>query len=123
MVWSTKPFPRRDEHTITLALGGRAAQNRLHYAVAGTPNRLEYDQGFFVKGGDGDGRSVTLLPVPGRPGSYSGLFVPWALGPSQLSVELPGVRFSRIGMCIEVHEAKRTVAVHPREAGPVPEGD
>jgi len=23
------------------------------YAVAGTPNRLEYDQGFFVKGGDG----------------------------------------------------------------------
>lgn len=27
--------------------------NRLHYAVLGTPNRLEYDQGFFVKGGDG----------------------------------------------------------------------
>jgi NAD+ synthase len=25
----------------------------LHYAVCGTPNRLEYDQGFFVKGGDG----------------------------------------------------------------------
>jgi NAD+ synthase len=24
-----------------------------HYAVVGTPNRLEYDQGFFVKGGDG----------------------------------------------------------------------
>jgi len=27
--------------------------DRLHYAVAGTPNRLEYDQGFFVKNGDG----------------------------------------------------------------------
>jgi len=27
--------------------------DRLGYAVAGTPNRLEYDQGFFVKGGDG----------------------------------------------------------------------
>lgn len=27
--------------------------DRLHYAVVGTPNRLEYDQGFFVKGGDG----------------------------------------------------------------------
>jgi NAD+ synthase len=26
---------------------------RLNYAVAGTPNRLEYDQGFFVKQGDG----------------------------------------------------------------------
>jgi NAD+ synthase len=27
--------------------------DRLHYAVCGTPNRLEYDQGFFVKQGDG----------------------------------------------------------------------
>jgi NAD+ synthase len=27
--------------------------DRLDYAVAGTPNRLEYDQGFFVKQGDG----------------------------------------------------------------------
>jgi len=26
---------------------------KLNYAVAGTPNRLEYDQGFFVKYGDG----------------------------------------------------------------------
>ena len=27
--------------------------DRLGYAVIGTPNRLEFDQGFFVKGGDG----------------------------------------------------------------------
>ncbi len=27
--------------------------DRLNYAVAGTPNKLEYDQGFFVKQGDG----------------------------------------------------------------------
>jgi NAD+ synthase len=27
--------------------------DRINYAVAGTPNRLEYDQGFFVKLGDG----------------------------------------------------------------------
>jgi NAD+ synthase len=27
--------------------------DRLNYAVCGTPNRLEYDQGFFVKCGDG----------------------------------------------------------------------
>jgi len=27
--------------------------DRLNYAVTGTPNRLEYDQGFFVKNGDG----------------------------------------------------------------------
>ena len=27
--------------------------DRLNYCVLGTPNRLEYDQGFFVKNGDG----------------------------------------------------------------------
>ncbi len=27
--------------------------DQMNYAVCGTPNRLEYDQGFFVKGGDG----------------------------------------------------------------------
>lgn len=27
--------------------------DKLNFAVAGTPNRLEYDQGFFVKNGDG----------------------------------------------------------------------
>ena len=36
--------------------------DRLHYAVAGTPNFLEYDQGFFVKGGDG---LADLKPIAG----------------------------------------------------------
>ena len=34
--------------------------DRYHYAVAGTPNRLEYDQGFFVKNGDG---SADFKPI------------------------------------------------------------
>ena len=34
VVWSASPFPVRDEHTITLALQGRAVNNRLYYAVA-----------------------------------------------------------------------------------------
>ncbi|HID76284.1 MAG TPA: NAD(+) synthase, partial [Planctomycetaceae bacterium] len=34
--------------------------DRLHYAVVGTPNRLEYDQGFFVKNGDG---AADLKPI------------------------------------------------------------
>ena len=34
--------------------------DRNHYAVAGTPNRLEYDQGFFVKLGDG---AADLKPI------------------------------------------------------------
>jgi NAD+ synthase len=32
----------------------------LHYAVVGTPNRLEFDQGFFVKNGDG---AADLKPI------------------------------------------------------------
>ncbi len=34
--------------------------DRLNYAVCGTPNRLEYDQGFFVKNGDG---SADVKPI------------------------------------------------------------
>lgn len=34
--------------------------DRFNYAVAGTPNRLEYDQGFFVKLGDG---AADLKPI------------------------------------------------------------
>ena len=34
--------------------------DRLHYAVAGTPNRLEYELGFFVKQGDG---SADIKPI------------------------------------------------------------
>jgi NAD+ synthase len=34
--------------------------DRLNYAVTGTPNRLEYDQGFFVKNGDG---SADMKPI------------------------------------------------------------
>jgi len=34
--------------------------DRLNYAVTGTPNRLEYDQGFFVKLGDG---SADVKPI------------------------------------------------------------
>jgi NAD+ synthase len=34
--------------------------DRLNYIVAGTPNRLEYDQGFFVKLGDG---SADVKPI------------------------------------------------------------
>ena len=36
--------------------------DRLNYAVAGTPNRLEHDQGFFVKLGDG---AADVKPIAG----------------------------------------------------------
>ena len=34
--------------------------DRLNYGVVGTPNRVEYDQGFFVKNGDG---SADVKPI------------------------------------------------------------
>jgi NAD+ synthase len=34
--------------------------DRMNFAVVGTPNRLEYDQGFFVKNGDG---AADLKPI------------------------------------------------------------
>lgn len=34
--------------------------DKMNFAVAGTPNRLEYDQGFFVKNGDG---SADVKPI------------------------------------------------------------
>jgi NAD+ synthase len=37
-----------------------AHADRLRFAVVGTPNRLEHDQGFFVKGGDG---AADLKPI------------------------------------------------------------
>jgi len=41
-------FKQRIRKTIEYAHA-----DRLNFAVVGTPNRLEYDQGFFVKNGDG----------------------------------------------------------------------
>jgi len=41
-------FKQRVRATLTYHLA-----DALHYAVVGTPNRLEYALGFFVKGGDG----------------------------------------------------------------------
>ncbi len=37
-----------------------AHADRLNYAVLGTPNRVEFDQGFFVKNGDG---SADIKPI------------------------------------------------------------
>jgi predicted amidohydrolase len=42
IVWSTSPFPLRDEHTVTFALRGRAVQHRLHYAVARYAGKAGY---------------------------------------------------------------------------------
>ena len=48
VVWSTSPFPLRDEHLITLALRGRAAQNRLNLVVARYAGKQGY--GGYAKG-------------------------------------------------------------------------
>jgi NAD+ synthase len=48
-------FKQRIRKTIEYYHG-----DRLNYAVVGTPNLLEYDQGFFVKNGDG---AADLKPI------------------------------------------------------------
>jgi NAD+ synthase len=68
VVQSPNGIERRERMTAEAYLASVAANNfkqrtrkmieyhhadRLNYAVAGTPNRVEYDQGFFVKNGDG----------------------------------------------------------------------
>lgn len=42
VVWSAAPFPVRDEHIETLALQGRAVDNRLYYAVARYAGKKDY---------------------------------------------------------------------------------
>ena len=55
-------LPLREYHQIVAATNYKQRvrkiveyfhADRLNYAVIGTPNRVEYDQGFFVKNGDG----------------------------------------------------------------------
>ena len=47
-------FPEYGEgYKCKITLPSILESDRLNYAVAGTPNLLEYDQGFFVKQGDG----------------------------------------------------------------------
>jgi NAD+ synthase len=46
--------------------------DRLNYAVAGTPNLLEYDQGFFVKQGDGAADFKPIAEYLGTPAEILG---------------------------------------------------
>ena len=64
-----KPLPLEAYMTIVAATNHKQRirktleyfhADRLNYAVVGTPNRLEYDQGFFVKNGDG---SADIKPI------------------------------------------------------------
>jgi NAD+ synthase len=64
-----KPMPLNAYRTIVAATSYKQRirktveyfhADRLNYAVVGTPNRLEYDQGFFVKNGDG---AADLKPI------------------------------------------------------------
>ena len=50
--------------------------DRFNYAVVGTPNRLEYDQGFFVKLGDGAADIKPIAPSLQNPGVSVG-GAPW----------------------------------------------
>ena len=83
--------------------------DRLEYAVAGTPNRLEYDLGFFVRNGDG----AADLEGRGQPGREL----------HDLVIEQRGAHFERAGHAHPVHLDQDVVGQpglevhveHPRE--------
>jgi NAD+ synthase len=54
-ILAAQNYKQRTRKTIEFFHG-----DRLNFAVVGTPNRLEYDQGFFVKNGDG---SADVKPI------------------------------------------------------------
>jgi NAD+ synthase len=58
----------------------------LQYAVAGTPNRLEYDLGFFVKNGDG---SADLKPIAHLYKSQVYDLAKWLGVPAEIQERLP----------------------------------
>lgn len=102
--------------------------DRLNYAVVGTPNRLEYDQGFFVKGGDGlaDVKPIAhlyktqvyalaaYLGVPeeirSRPPTTETFSMPQ--GQDEFYFSLP---YDRMDLCLWAHDH----GVSAEEAGPV----
>lgn len=102
--------------------------DRVNYAVLGTPNRLEYDQGFFVKGGDGlaDLKPIAHLyktqvyalaeylgvpeEVRRRPPTTDTFSIPQ--GQDEFYFSLP---YDRMDLCLWAHDR----GVSPEECAPV----
>ena len=107
--------------------------DRLGYAVAGTPNRLEYDQGFFVKNGDGaaDVKPIAHLyksqvyalaaalnvpaEIQGRPPTTD----TWSLPQSQEEFYF-SAPFKIMDLCLHGLETGRPAAAVAHDAGLTP---
>lgn len=107
--------------------------DRLGYAVAGTPNRLEYDQGFFVKNGDGaaDVKPIAHLyksqvyalaaalnvpaEIQGRPPTTD----TWSLPQSQEEFYF-SAPYKIMDLCLHGLETGRSAAEVVRDAGLTP---
>ena len=102
--------------------------DRLNYAVAGTPNRLEYDQGFFVKQGDG---AADVKPIAHlyKTQVYAARRVPRGAGgdparpPTTDTFSLPQTQeefyfalpYDQMDLCLYAH---RTTGLPPDEVAP-----
>ncbi len=108
--------------------------DRLHYAVVGTPNRLEYDQGFFVKGGDGfaDVKPIAHLYKTQVYQLAEHLGVPAAVRtrpPTTDTYSLPQTQeefffslpLGELDLVLQAHNAGRSVAAVAGELGFEPE--
>jgi NAD+ synthase len=98
--------------------------DRLNYAVCGTPNRLEYDQGFFVKGGDGlsDFKPIAHLYKSQVYVLARSLSVPaeiWSRPPTTDTFSLPQTQeefyfslpYEQMDLCLFAHNHNVPVAV------------
>jgi len=108
--------------------------DRLHYAVVGTPNRLEYDQGFFVKGGDGfaDVKPIAHLYKTQVYQLAEHLGVPAAVRtrpPTTDTYSLPQTQeefffslpLGELDLVLQAHNAGRSIAAVAGELGLAPE--
>lgn len=104
--------------------------DRLGYAVAGTPNRLEYDQGFFVKNGDGASDVTPIahlyktqvyqlaahLGVPAEISARPPTTDTWSLPQSQEEFYFSAPH-KIMDLCLQGMETRRTVEMVARDAG------
>jgi NAD+ synthase len=77
--------------------------DRLQYAVAGTPNRLEFDQGFFVKQGDG---AADVKPIAHLYKTQVYALADWLGVPREVTSRPPTttVDYRRMDLCLYAHE-------------------
>jgi NAD+ synthase len=106
----------------------------MNYAVIGTPNRLEYDQGFFVKQGDGaaDVKPIAhlyktqvyalarVLGIPDEISRRPPTTDTWSMAQTQEEFYF-ALPFQKLDMCLWAHDHDIAASDAAEETGLTPE--